>query len=116
MRSRPSRRRLFSACAAKYSGSAIKFPAPGSGPSQTGFGRDDQLVRIRVERLADRPLAHVGAVRIGSVDERDPERGGAAAHVDHLIVIARLAQTPGPGSCMLPKPSRTTGRSPSIAN
>ena len=49
-----------------------------------------------MERLADQPFAHLGAVRIGRVDERHPELDGAAEHADHLVVVAWLAPYAGP--------------------
>ena len=53
-------------------GLAVAFPAPGAGSRQARLGRNDEIVRVRVERFADQPFAHLGAVRIGRVDKRHP--------------------------------------------
>ena len=53
-------------------------PLVGPGAQQTGLGRDDEAVGIRVQRLADQSLGYVRAVGIRSVDEVDAEFDGAA--------------------------------------
>lgn len=50
----------------------VPFPTPGAGSREARLGRNDQVVGVGVERLVDEPFAHLGAVRIGRVDERHP--------------------------------------------
>ena len=97
MRSRSEQAQALLGLGLEVLGPAVRFPAPGAGPHQAGLGRDDEVVRVRVQRLADQPLAHLGAVRIGRVDERHAELDGAAQHADHLVVVAWLAPHAGPG-------------------
>src|SRR5713226_1583012 len=67
---------------------AIASPKSWPGPRQPGFCRNDEVARVRVERLMDNPLAHLGTVRISGVDERHAQLDGAAKYANHLVVIA----------------------------
>ena len=50
---------------------AERVPLVRAGAYLTGFGGDDQVVGIRVERFADQLLADIGPVRIRSIDQGD---------------------------------------------
>jgi hypothetical protein len=64
----------------------------------TPLGRDDHLVPLPLERLAQHPFAVPGAVRIGRVEERHAELDGPADRPDRLVVVD------------LAPPQRLTGR------
>jgi hypothetical protein len=51
---------------------AVGIPPSGARAYESTLGRDDQILRVRMERLGDELLAHVRAVRVRSVDEIDP--------------------------------------------
>jgi hypothetical protein len=78
-------------------GLPVHAPAPCAGSRHARLGRNHQVGRVRVERFVDHPLAHLGAVRIGSVNERHAELDCAAEHADHLVAVAWLAPHSGPG-------------------
>ena len=56
---------------------------------QAGLGRDDHVVGVRVQRLAQQVLGDVGAVGVGGVEEGDPDLDGPTQHGDRLGVVAR---------------------------
>ena len=72
-------------------GTSERHPLAGAGPDESRLRRDHEPVGIRVERLADQLLVHVRPVRVGRVDEVDPELDGAAQDTDRLVVVARRA-------------------------
>src|SRR3989454_8782471 len=47
-----------------------------------------------MERLGDKPLAHLGSVGVGGIDERDAELDGPTQYGDRLAVVARFAPDP----------------------
>jgi hypothetical protein len=59
-------------------------------PHQTGLGGDEQLLRIRVQRLADDLLADVRPVAVRRVDEVDAEVDRPAQYPDALGPVGRL--------------------------
>ena len=58
---------------AEVLGSSHRQPLTRTLPCETRLGGDDQPVGIGVEGLEDDRLAHLGPVRVGGVDEVDPE-------------------------------------------
>ena len=70
---------------------------PVDGPStwarslEATFRRDHEIVGIWVQRLSDELLAHVGAVRVGGVDEVDAELDRATQDGLGFLTIGRLA-------------------------
>ena len=58
---------------------------------EAAFGGDDEPFGIRVQRLCDEPLAHLGAVGIGGVDKIDPEFDGLLQDAPRFGGIFRLA-------------------------
>src|SRR4029453_3168662 len=89
---------------------AVGLPAVGAWPDQAALGRDDQVVRVRVERLGDQGLADRGAVRVGGIEEVDaqlhhpPERG------DGLVAAGRVAPDTGTGDPHGPEPHPVDGQ------
>jgi hypothetical protein len=71
--------------------SAVGMPLSGAGAYESTLGRDDQILRVRMERLGDELLAHVRAVGVRSVDEVDPELDGSAQHSAGLVSVGRIA-------------------------
>src|SRR6478672_9241220 len=89
---------------------AVGLPAVGARPDQAALGRDDQVVRVRVECLGDQGLADRGAVRVGGIDEVDaqlhhpPERG------DGLVAAGRVAPDTRTGDPHGPEPQPVDGQ------
>ena len=63
---------------------AVLHPPVGPGTLEAGFGGDDEIARIRVQRFGDEPLGHAGAVGVGGVDQGDAELDGAPQHGDRF--------------------------------
>ena len=80
IRSTPRRRRLSSHLLAQVRRVAERRPDARALPGQPGLGRDDDVVGVGVQRLADQLLGDVRAVGVGGVDEGDAELDGAAQH------------------------------------
>jgi hypothetical protein len=74
---------------------AVAFPAVRAGTGEARLGRDDEIVRVGMERLVDQPFADPGAVGVGRVDQRHAQLERAAKHADHLVVVARLTPHAG---------------------
>ena len=66
-------------------------PLPRTLPGEADLGGDDEVVRVRVQRLADQRVGDVRAVGVGGVDERDAQFDGAPQHADRLRRIVRVA-------------------------
>jgi hypothetical protein len=78
-------------------GLAIGLPSPRSGPHEARFGRDDEIVWVGMQRLSDQSFAHLGPVRIGGVDERDPQLDCPSQHSEDFVVVTRLTPHAPPG-------------------
>ena len=78
------------ACWTRYSGRPSGDPPVRSGARQARLGRDAH-VPVRVQRLADEALGDVRAVRVGRVDEVDPQLARPPQRPDRLAAIGRLA-------------------------
>src|SRR5438067_2426174 len=76
---------------------AERVPLVRAGAHLTGFGGDDQVVGIRVERFADQLLADIGPVRIRSIDQGDAEIYRPAQHADRFIMVLRRTPDTGAG-------------------
>jgi hypothetical protein len=59
-------------------GIAVHDPLVGAGAVKSGFGGDDQALRIGIESFGDNFFADAGAVGISGIDEIDAESDGAA--------------------------------------
>ena len=55
----------------------------------TAFSRDDQPVRIGVQRLRDQFFADIRTVRIRGIDEVDVQLHRAPQHANRTVVIFR---------------------------
>src|SRR5437660_6192539 len=75
-------------------GATAHLPPIGSRAQESSLGGDDEVVRIRMERLGDEPFAHLGPVGVRRVDQCDAEPHGAAQDGDRLVVIVRLPPNP----------------------
>ncbi len=80
--------------------------------ARADLGDEDQLLGVRVQGLADQLVGHVGAVELRGVDVVDAQLDRAPEHGQGLLAVARRTHDTGAGSCMAPKPTRWTGRSP----
>jgi hypothetical protein len=75
----------------QVAGAAYVF---GSGWSLTGYaalGSDDQSGGVGVQGFGDEALGDFGAICVGSVDEVDAKRNGAAEDAAGLVGVSRLA-------------------------
>ena len=54
-------------------GPSVGAELPRAFADRAALRRDHDVGRVRVQRLGDQLLAHVGAVRVGGVEELDPE-------------------------------------------
>src|SRR6478735_11375236 len=86
--STPSCLQLLSACLRSHSGRPSISHTLGPGALEPSLG-GDQNAAIRMERLADELLGHVGPVRIGGIDEVDAERRQALQRADGLGLVFR---------------------------
>src|SRR5215475_7104467 len=75
---------------AQVLGPSVRDPLRRAGTQQSTLGRDHQAARIGCETLRDQPLADLGSIGIGGVDEVDAELDRAAQHVTRLGRILRL--------------------------
>src|SRR2546421_11742376 len=92
-------------------GATAHLPPIRSRAQESGLGGDDEVARIRVERLRNEPFAHLGPGRVRRVDQCDAELHGPAQDGDRLSVIARpppdaLAPDPhAPAAAAAPRPA-----------
>ena len=68
-------------------GSAIWYPLAGSRPCETAFCRDDESLRIRMERFGYEQFARVRPIRIGCVDQIDTQPGCASENFERVLSI-----------------------------
>ena len=68
------------------------------------LGDDDEMVGIRMERLADQMVGVVGPIIVAGVDMIDAAREGFAQHRDCAVAVPRrpCPKTPFPASCIAP--------------
>ncbi len=78
-------------------GAAVARPLVRAGPSQPSLGGDQQVLRVRVERLGDQLLADMRAVGVGGVDQVDAELDRPPQDRDGLVVIGRRPPDAGAG-------------------
>src|SRR5438309_9426897 len=75
-------------------GATAHLPPIGSRAQESSLGGDDEVVRIRMERLGDEPFAHLGPVGVRRVDQCDAALYCPAQDRDPLAAIARPPPTP----------------------
>ncbi len=78
----------------QVAGAANVFGFGWSLASDAALGGDDELCRVRVQRLADEAFRSFGAVGVGGVDKVDAEVNGASQDAAGFIEVIRLS----PGS------------------
>jgi hypothetical protein len=68
------------------------------------LGDDDEMVGIRMERLADQMVGVVGPIIVAGVDMFDAARERFAQHRDCAVAVSRAAclKTPFPASRIAP--------------
>ena len=66
-------------------------PAPRALPRETGFRRDHEPLRIRVQRLGDQRLAHLGPVGVCRVDQVHAQLDGPPEQPPRLVRLRRRA-------------------------
>ena len=94
---------------AQVLGPADRQPDVRPVPHQAGLRRDQDVVGVRVQRLADDLLADVRAVGVGGVDElRRRARPRGARRATHSSRSSGSPQMPWPVRRIAPKPSRWT--------
>src|SRR5947209_8504701 len=69
---------------------AVRNPRARPWPRQATLRRDHQVVGIWVERLGDQPLADLGPIGVGGIDEVDAEIDRAAEHALAFLAISGL--------------------------
>src|ERR1700730_785877 len=78
-------------CLPQMLGTAVLNPFVRPGPLETGFGCDQKIGRIWMERLSDETLGHSRPVGVGGVYEIDPQFHRALQHSDRLGMIGRFS-------------------------
>src|ERR687897_248603 len=74
---------------------AVARPLPRPGAQETALRGDHQPVGIRVERLGDQVLTHLGPVRVGRVDQVDAELNDAPKDPFRLVrILGRAPDAP----------------------
>lgn len=66
-----------------------RHPPAVTGTSCTDLRHDREIVRVRVQRLADQLVRHIGAVELRGVDVIDAQLDRAAQDAQRLVTIAR---------------------------
>src|SRR5438309_134638 len=65
------------------------FVRPGS--LKAGFGRDQEVGRIWMQRFCDETLGNYGSIGVGGVDEIDSQLDRAAKDCDRLVMVLRFS-------------------------
>jgi uncharacterized protein (UPF0210 family) len=77
--------------AAQMSRAAAALPLVAARPDEAALGRDHQSAGIRMQRLRDEALVHLGAVGVRRIDEIDAELERPLQHAARRLRILRLA-------------------------
>ena len=80
---------------AQVLGAPVGLPSPRAGARVAALRRDHEPLGIRMQRLGDLPLVDLGAVRVGGVDQGDPELDHPAQDAQGILGIRRLAPDAG---------------------
>jgi len=70
---------------------SVFYPFVGTGPVEAALRGNDQICRIRVQRLGYDLFTHSGPIGIRGIDEIDPQFDSAPQNPDRLSPICRLA-------------------------
>ena len=112
MRSTRSERRLSSTPARSSGGESAGSHAALLVAPSADLGDELESVRIRIQRLADQVVDDVGPVILRGVDVIDAQLDRAAQDGPGASGSRGGPKTPGPASCIAPKPMRLIGFSP----
>ena len=82
---------------AQMFGAAILNPFVRPGPLKSGFGRDQKIGRIWMQRLGDETLGNHRPVRVGGVDEIDSQLDRAPQDGNRLGMVGRFSPDAGAG-------------------
>ena len=77
---------------AEVLGATVRRPLPGPVRSRPPLVAIDEIFGIRMQRLGDERLAHVGAVGVRGVDEVDTELDRPAQHRLRDVAVRRFTQ------------------------
>ena len=78
-------------------GAAGLDPPVWAGPLKAGFGRDQKVGRIWMKRFGDETLRDLRAVRVGGVDEIDPQLHRPLQDGHRLGMVGRFSPDAGAG-------------------
>src|SRR5450432_3977467 len=78
-------------------GTAVFDPVVGPRSLKTGFGRDQKIGRIWMQRLGDKTLGDYWPVRIGRIDEIDSQVDRAPQDGDRFRMVAWFSPDAGAG-------------------
>src|SRR6266704_6216172 len=86
---------------------AVLNPFVRSGPLKAGFGRNQKIGRIGMQRLGDQTFTNYGTVGVGGVDEIDSQLDRASQDCDCLGMIGRFSPDAIAGelNCAEPEPA-----------
>ena len=86
---------------------AVLNPFVRSGPLKAGFGRNQKIGRIGMQRLGDQTFTNYGTVGVGGVDEIDSQLDRASQDCDCLGMIGRFSPDAIAGElhCTEPEPA-----------
>ena len=94
------------------SGSSSGSQPPVSSRRRADLADQGEVVRVGVQGLADQLVDHVRAVVLGGVDVVDAELDGPRSTASAWSWSRGGPNTPGPASCIAPKPTRATENGP----
>ena len=86
-----------------------EHPAAGLVAHRADLGDDEQVIRVRRERLADDLVGDVRPVEVGRVDVVDAELDRGAEHRDRLGPVGRRPEDPGAGQLHRAEPDPGDG-------
>src|SRR5437016_4545102 len=78
-------------------GAAVLDPFVRPRPLKTGFGRDQKIGWIWMQRLSDETLGNLGPVRVGGVDEIDSQLHRPPQDSNRLGMVGRFSPDARPG-------------------
>lgn len=72
-----------------------RYPTAGIVAAGADLAHQRQVLRIRVEGLADELIGDIGPVELGGVDVVNTEFDGASQHRQRLVAVPRWPEGPG---------------------
>jgi hypothetical protein len=92
--------------------STVLFPGLTLRSPEPAFGRDDQALRIRVERFGNEPLVDLRTVGVGGIDEGDAELDSTHQHALSTRTIERFTPYTRAAHAHGAEPEAIHGRAP----